>query len=182
MGATSLSSRTAAAILHLVLLLAAARRHGATDYTVGDSAGWTIGPNYLTWSQKYNFTAGDTLVFDYVKEQHNVYQVTQDEFRTCEPPANQTKGVWATGHDLVNLTAPGDYYFLCNVAGHCLGGMKFSIAVVAPAPPPPPSPPPPALPPQPPSSGGTPWIARRPAWPEVTRIPFLAAIGLLFLA
>jgi hypothetical protein len=61
MGATSLSSRTAAAILHLVLLLAAARRHGATDYTVGDSAGWTIGPNYLTWSQKYNFTAGDTL-------------------------------------------------------------------------------------------------------------------------
>lgn len=62
MGATSLSSRpAAAAILHLVLLLAAARRHGATDYAVGDSAGWTIGPNYLTWSQKYNFTAGDTL-------------------------------------------------------------------------------------------------------------------------
>jgi len=62
MGATSLSSNSAAAaILHLVLFLAAARRHGATDYTVGDSAGWSIGPNYLTWSQKYNFTAGDTL-------------------------------------------------------------------------------------------------------------------------
>lgn len=62
MGAISLSSNTAAAaILHLVLLLAAAGRHGATEYAVGDSAGWTIGPNYLTWSQKYNFTAGDTL-------------------------------------------------------------------------------------------------------------------------
>lgn len=55
------SSTTAAAILHLALLLASARRHGATDYTVGDSAGWAIGPNYLIWSQKYNFTAGDTL-------------------------------------------------------------------------------------------------------------------------
>jgi hypothetical protein len=61
MGATSFSFTTAAAILHLALLLAAARRHGATDYTVGDSAGWAIGPNYLIWSQKYNFTAGDTL-------------------------------------------------------------------------------------------------------------------------
>ena len=121
-------------------------------------------------------------VFDYVKEQHNVYRVTQDEFRTCEP-ANRTLGVWATGHDLVNLTVPGGYCFLCNVAGHCLGGMKFSITVAAPAPPPPPSPPPPALPssPPPPSSGGAPWIARRPAWPEVARIPFLAAIGLLLI-
>jgi len=47
----------------LVALLEEARRHGAgaTEYTVGDSAGWTNGPNYLTWSQKYNFTAGDTL-------------------------------------------------------------------------------------------------------------------------
>ena len=44
-------------------------------------------------------------VFDYVKEQHNVYRVTQDEFWTCEP-ANHTLGVWATGHDLVNLTMP----------------------------------------------------------------------------
>jgi hypothetical protein len=61
MGGTSLSSTGAAAILLLVLLAAARGGAAATDYTVGDSAGWTIGPNYLTWSQKYNFTAGDTL-------------------------------------------------------------------------------------------------------------------------
>ena len=63
MGATSLSSRAAAAILLVAVVLEEARRHGAgaTEYTVGDSAGWTNGPNYLTWSQKYNFTAGDTL-------------------------------------------------------------------------------------------------------------------------
>ena len=63
MGATSLSSRAAAAILLVAVVLEEARRHGAgaTEYTVGDSAGWTNGPNYLTWSQKYNFTTGDTL-------------------------------------------------------------------------------------------------------------------------
>ncbi|CAN6198743.1 unnamed protein product, partial [Urochloa humidicola] len=166
MGAASLSS-TAATATAILLLLAAARRHGAgaTEYTVGDSAGWTNGPNYLTWSQKYNFTAGDTLVFNYVAAQHNVYRVTQDAFRACEPAANQTMGSWATGHDLVNLTVPGDYYFICDVAGHCLGGMKFAIAVAAPTPPlPAPSwPPPPALrmPPPPASSAGVSWIARR---------------------
>ncbi|RCV12720.1 hypothetical protein SEVIR_2G302600v4 [Setaria viridis] len=189
MGGTSLSSTGAAATL-LLVLLAAALRHGtgATEYTVGDSAGWTIGPNYLTWSQKYNFTAGDTLVFNYVAAQHNVYRVTQDAFRTCEPPAaNQTMGSWETGRDRVDLPVPGDYYFICNVAGHCLGGMKFAVAVAAPPPPPPPSPPPPALPlpPPPASSAGVSWIARRrPAWPELVqrRIPCLAVIGLLVLA
>jgi hypothetical protein len=220
MGAASLSSRAAAAILLLLVLLAEARRHGAgaTEYTVGDSAGWTIGPNYLTWSQKYNFTAGDTLgtytlrapqqhhtllllypcdlvtlmctrsmaVFSYVAAQHDVHRVTQDAFRTCEPAANQTMGAWATGHDLVNLTVPGDYYFICNVSGHCLGGMKFAVAVAAPPPPPPP-PPQVFLPPPPPppasSAGVSSRIARRrPAWPEAVRIPCLAAIGLLVLA
>ena len=33
----------------------------AEDYTVGDSDGWTTGENYLKWSEKYNFTVGDTL-------------------------------------------------------------------------------------------------------------------------
>ncbi|OEL38801.1 hypothetical protein BAE44_0000181 [Dichanthelium oligosanthes] len=183
MGAASVSSTAAGAFL-LLVLLAAARRHGAgaKEYTVGDSAGWTIGPNYLTWSQKYNFTAGDTLVFDYVAEQHNVYRVTQDVFRTCEPANTTNMGAWATGHDLVNLTVPGDYYFVCNVAGHCLGGMKFAVKVAAPPPPPPPPPPQPALPlppPPPASSAGV----RRPSWtPEAARIPFLAVIGLLLAA
>ncbi|CAL5082604.1 unnamed protein product [Urochloa decumbens] len=189
MGAASLSSTAATAIL--LLLLAAARRHGAgaTEYNVGDSAGWTIGPNYLTWSQKYNFTAGDTLVFNYVAAQHNVYRVTQDAFRDCEAAANETMGSWATGHDLVNLTVPGDYYFICDVAGHCLGGMKFAVAVAAPPPPSPApsSPPPPALPPPPPlasSAGVSSWVARRRrpiAWPEAMRIVPGAVIGLLLV-
>ncbi|KAL6655146.1 hypothetical protein ACP70R_005972 [Stipagrostis hirtigluma subsp. patula] len=183
MGATT----AMAAVIVLLLVLAAARRPGAgaTEYTVGDSEGWTNGPNYLSWSQKHNFTAGDTLVFSYVAPQHNVYRVTLDAFRTCEPAANETLRIWASGRDVVNLTAPGDYYFICNVAGHCLGGMKLAVAVAEapPPPPPPPSPPefPTAQPPPHTGSAGAP-STRRLAWPEVVRIPCLAVIGLLLVA
>jgi hypothetical protein len=133
---------------------------------------------------------GMAAVFNYVAAQHNVYRVTQDAFRTCETPAaNQTMGKWETGRDRVDLPVPGDYYFICNVAGHCLGGMKFAVAVAAPPPPPPASPPPPALPlpppPPPASSAGVSWTARRwPAWPEAAAVrilPCLAVIGLLLV-
>lgn len=149
-----------AAAVALVLLAAAAAAGfaGATEYTVGDSEGWTIGPSYLAWSTKYNFTAGDTLVFSYVQRQHDVLRVSQDAFRTCDPE-NQTVQRWASGRDVVELAAPGSYYFICNVSGHCLGGMKFSVAVGEPLPLPSPPPPPPrapflAPPPPPPVGSG----------------------------
>uniref|UniRef100_A0A0E0M3Z6 Phytocyanin domain-containing protein n=1 Tax=Oryza punctata TaxID=4537 RepID=A0A0E0M3Z6_ORYPU len=151
-----LPSATAPAAAVALLLMAAAGFTGATEYTVGDSEGWTIGPSYLAWSQKYNFTAGDTLVFNYVQRQHDVLRVTQDAFRTCDP-ANQTVQRWGSGHDVVELPAPGSYYFICNVSGHCLGGMKFSVAVGEQLPPPSPPPPPPRAlflaPPPPPTVG-----------------------------
>uniref|UniRef100_A0A0D9XG63 Phytocyanin domain-containing protein n=1 Tax=Leersia perrieri TaxID=77586 RepID=A0A0D9XG63_9ORYZ len=162
----------------LLLLMAAAAAAaaalaGATEYTVGDSEGWTIGPSYLAWSQKYNFTAGDTLLFSYVQKQHDVVRVTQDAFRTCETTNATVVARWATGRDVVELAALGNYYFICNVSGHCLGGMKFSVAVGEPAPPPSPPPPPPRafLPPPPPVGSGAAasmsrW-RRRLGWPEV---------------
>lgn len=62
MAAEAVSPTVAATVLLLLIAAAATPRHaGATEYTVGDSQGWTIGPSYLAWSQKYNFTAGDTL-------------------------------------------------------------------------------------------------------------------------
>lgn len=188
--AACLPSAAAVALL-LLAAAAAAGFAGATEYTVGDSEGWTIGPSYLAWSTKYNFTAGDTLgqfvrslavdslmisisstsgsirspdvvascaVFSYVQRQHDVLRVSQDAFRTCDPE-NQTVQRWASGRDVVELAAPGSYYFICNVSGHCLGGMKFSVAVGEPLPLPSPPPPPPrapflAPPPPPPVGSG----------------------------
>ncbi|KAK1324993.1 hypothetical protein QJS10_CPA01g00366 [Acorus calamus] len=97
---------------------------------VGDAEGWDTGINYLSWSQKYNFTVGDVLDFNYVKSQHNAYEVTEDTYRSCDG----SKGVvnkYESGQDKVTLTEEKKYWFICNVSGHCLGGMKVGIEVTA---------------------------------------------------
>lgn len=33
----------------------------ATNYTVGDSGGWEIGPDFKSWASSKNFTVGDVL-------------------------------------------------------------------------------------------------------------------------
>lgn len=48
-------------IISYALLAAYISAVAATDYTVGDSSGWTISINYMAWSTKYNFTVGDAL-------------------------------------------------------------------------------------------------------------------------
>lgn len=54
-----MSSMTSVAAL-LVLVLAAVPAM-ATDYTVGDSSGWTSGVDYSTWASDKTFAVGDTL-------------------------------------------------------------------------------------------------------------------------
>ncbi|KAF3324938.1 mavicyanin-like protein [Carex littledalei] len=142
-------------IISYALLAAYISAVGATDYTVGDSNGWTISLNYMAWSTKYNFTVGDALLFNYVKGQHNVYDVTQDTFRSCNA-TNGTLKIYNSGLDTVNLTTAKEYWFICNFRDHCTaGGMKFAINVSELAALPPgdvTSPPPPHLHPPPPPS------------------------------
>lgn len=33
----------------------------SAEYTVGDDEEWNTGVNFLSWSEKYNFTVGDVL-------------------------------------------------------------------------------------------------------------------------
>ncbi|EEF41137.1 chemocyanin [Ricinus communis] len=99
-------------------------------YTVGDDEGWISDSNYDSWSRKYNFSVGDVLVFKYVKGQHNVYEVMEGTYRSCDV----SRGViekYESGKDEVRLTQQKKYWFICNVAGHCLGGMRFNIDVKA---------------------------------------------------
>lgn len=66
--------------------------------------------------------------FTYVKGQHNAYEVTEDTYRSC----NVSSGVLAkyeSGNDQIKLKQAKKYWFICNVPGHCLGGMRFSIDV-----------------------------------------------------
>ncbi|KAI3441199.1 Phytocyanin domain-containing protein, partial [Psidium guajava] len=66
------------------------------------------------------------VVFKYIKGQHDVYEVIESTFRSC----NMSTGVLAkytSGDDQVTLTEAKKYWFVCDVAGHCLGGMRFGI-------------------------------------------------------
>ncbi|KAI3445196.1 hypothetical protein Pfo_001861 [Paulownia fortunei] len=115
-------------------------------YRVGDDSGWNsgTGTNYLSWSEKYNFTVGDVLVFKYSKVQHNVKEVTDATYRSCDAKS----GVLATyesGNDEIRLNEARKYNYICDKDNHCVGGMRFSIYVFGASnsnnttPPPPPS-------------------------------------------
>ncbi|PKI52460.1 hypothetical protein CRG98_027152 [Punica granatum] len=99
-------------------------------YTVGDDEGWDSGVDYGVWSSKYNFSTGDILVFKYLKSQHDVYEVTEPTFRSCD----DSTGVLAryeTGNDEVTLDQERKYWFICSIGGHCFGGMRFGVEVNA---------------------------------------------------
>ncbi|TKY50748.1 Blue copper protein [Spatholobus suberectus] len=100
----------------------------ASVYTVGDQEEWSSQTNYASWAERYNFSLGDVLVFKYVKGQHNVYEVTEDTFRSCDASSGVV-AKYESGEDQVALNEVKRYWFICNIAGHCLGGMRFGIQV-----------------------------------------------------
>lgn len=108
---------------------------GAAEYVVGDGStpnGWDTGTNYASWAQTHSFAAGDVLVFEYVKSQHNVYEVTEAAYRSCDVSgAGDVLATYGTGYDKVRLAEARAYWFICQIPGHCMGGMKLAVNVSA---------------------------------------------------
>jgi hypothetical protein len=52
---------SSSALIALLVVLGCAAAASAASFTVGDSQGWAIGPNYATWASGKTFMAGDTL-------------------------------------------------------------------------------------------------------------------------
>ncbi|XP_021280750.1 mavicyanin-like [Herrania umbratica] len=100
-------------------------------YKVGDSTGWTTLGNfdYGKWASTKSFHVGDSLLFTYHKEIHNVKQVTHNDFQSC----NGTSAIatYTSGSDSITLKRAGHYYFLCGVPGHCQAGQKVAVLVTA---------------------------------------------------
>ncbi|XP_016504782.1 mavicyanin-like [Nicotiana tabacum] len=100
----------------------------AAVYEVGDSKGWIVGNvDYNDWASSKNFQVNDILKFNYNNKYHNVMQVSSQEYYSCtvaSPIATLN-----TGKDSFTLSAPGDYYYLCGVPGHCQIGQKVHIQV-----------------------------------------------------
>ncbi|KAL5709017.1 hypothetical protein ACHQM5_019753 [Ranunculus cassubicifolius] len=100
----------------------------ATDYIVGDKAGWTIGFDYQAWARGKEFLVGDRLIFRYPVGAHNVFKVNGTSFQNCVvPPAIEA---FTTGYDIIPLATEGRKWYICGVGKHCSsGGMKLFIEV-----------------------------------------------------
>ncbi|XP_022962260.1 blue copper protein-like [Cucurbita moschata] len=96
----------------------------ATVHTVGDTAGWSTGVDYPSWSSGKIFTVGDTLVFNYGGG-HTVDEVSASEYTSCTA-ANSISSD-SSGATSITLKKPGTHYFICGAFGHCGNGMKLAV-------------------------------------------------------
>ncbi|KAE8721123.1 Uclacyanin-2 [Hibiscus syriacus] len=111
----------------LLLLLAAPAAH-AVQYIVGDSVGWTTTGDYEGWVQGKTFTVGDTLLFNYGGS-HAVDVVSKSDYDNCN--SGNALSSHNDGNTVITLSNSGPMYFICPTIGHCAGGMKLSVNVVA---------------------------------------------------
>ncbi|KAJ6791289.1 blue copper protein precursor [Iris pallida] len=112
----------------LLLVVAAAAPAFATDYTVGDSSGWTNGMDYSTWVSGKTFKVGDSLLFSY-SLLHSVNEVSKSDYDACS--SSNSISSYTDGSTTIKLTAPGARYFVCGTPGHCSGGMKLAVTVAS---------------------------------------------------
>ncbi|KAK1374767.1 Phytocyanin domain-containing protein [Heracleum sosnowskyi] len=101
----------------------------ATDFVVGDEAGWKTNFDYKTWAASKEFHVGDKLIFKYFAGAHNVHRADLASFQSCTPSA--TSVALTTGNDVITLASEGKKWYLCSVATHCAtGNMKVAITVL----------------------------------------------------
>lgn len=134
------SKRSTVSMFILATLALCAISSIAAEYPVGDTAGWTSmgGVDYEGWSSAQNFHVGDTLIFNYNNQFHNVKQVTLQDFQSCNP--SSPIATYNNGSDTITLDRPGHYYFICGFPGHCMVGQKVRVSVSLPSPNPSPAP------------------------------------------
>ncbi|CAL9026061.1 unnamed protein product [Prunus brigantina] len=125
--------RNIAALVLFVMMVLCGACSGAV-YRVGDSDGWTSRGlvDYNKWASPKDFHVGDTLIFAYNNQFHNVMEVSDQDFQSCN--ATSAIATYTSGSDTFTLKRPGHFYFLCGAPGHCQAGQKVDIKVTLPVP------------------------------------------------
>ncbi|KAK2631370.1 hypothetical protein EUGRSUZ_L03012 [Eucalyptus grandis] len=115
---------------------------GVVTYTVGDAMGWTIPAGgaaaYEAWANSQIFEVGDILVFNFNDGAHDVAEVTETAFNSCD--GTNTLSISTVPPARITLATAGQHFFICTVPGHCSSGQKVAINVTAPSPRHPPQP------------------------------------------
>lgn len=90
----------------------------------------------------YELTRFCNAVFSYDNSTHSVYRLgTASDFTSCNLGTVIPGGSFHSGQDIVFLSTPDTYYFVCGAPSHCKQGMKFALSATGSpisAPPPPP--------------------------------------------
>jgi len=93
---------------------------------------WTIpvSPNHL------NLTVGDSLQIKWGGPiPHSVLSLDNTSFASCSLGSGKTLASQATAGSFTwNASAPGNFFLVCGVPGHCQAGMKLSVNVAPAAP------------------------------------------------
>ncbi|XP_018474395.1 uclacyanin-2 [Raphanus sativus] len=148
MAISGLSKMAATALLLVLAIVPAAL---AVTYTVGDAAQWDSGVDYTAWVKGKTFRVGDTLEFKYGPS-HSVNEVNKAGYDSCGGTAIDTH---SGGDTTIDLDKVGPRYFYCPTIGHCQGGMKLAVTVVAASSGTPAAPTPPSTTPGTPSTPGS---------------------------
>lgn len=137
-----------AVILVLAMLTFLGSAYAAQYIVGGDVPKWnylhaTSKPSfYQDWADTIAFKTGDTLLFSYDNSTHSVYRLgTASDFTSCNLGTVIPGGSFHSGQDIVFLSTPDTYYFVCGAPSHCKQGMKFALSATGSpisAPPPPP--------------------------------------------
>ncbi|RWR86792.1 uclacyanin-3 [Cinnamomum micranthum f. kanehirae] len=112
----------------LLLLLLAVPAAYATNYKVGDTAGWDTNVDYTTWVSGKTFLVGDTLLFTYGSS-HRVDVVNKAGYDGCS--GSNALQTYSDGNTTIALSSTGSYYYLCPILNHCSQGMKLAVTVTA---------------------------------------------------
>lgn len=113
----------------MCLLMETLKFATAAQLKVGDDSAWTIGPNYVTWAANKELHPGDSLLFKYSNNFHDVLQVTKSDYDSCK--TDSPLATYKSGNDIVSMSKPGSYYYLCGFPGHCQAGQKVAVVVLA---------------------------------------------------
>lgn len=166
-------------LLAVVAVALVQHAQGAITHTVGGADDWTepgggnsLNSSYLNdWASTQTFVPGDSLLFEYTVNAHDVLEVSEANYTACD--LSSPIQTWTNGNTTVTLNSTGTLYFICGYPGHCLAGQKVAINVTSASASP--SPPPPSSTTPPPSPNGS----------TISSLPASAAavvFGALFVA
>jgi hypothetical protein len=141
MATTLFMGRKCCYVLCLIFIFFLQQTNGAT-VQVGGGVGWTNfdlatsgPPDYATWASTQSLTVGDTLVFTFAPQYHNVYSLpTEAAYGSCDQAVATELTDGTTGSYSWAPTKGGIYYFACfkSVEGqgtHCEMGQKVAMVV-----------------------------------------------------